>query len=344
MKSKRITIADIAQKSGYSKTAVSFAFNCPERISRDAVDKILKIAQELDYFPDPMARNFSLGRHLSLGFLVPQSFEISMRNPHVVDVLTGIGSVCESYGYTITCIPPLRSSIAEAIKNATVDGIIGMGLGFGKEVQEALKRRKLPFVCIDAIDEENIVSVSIDNEGAAEMQMREALEHGHRNISIISLPGAAYLDEDRDPDVAPGVAEARNRGYEKARKIFGIDKAFPTYPVLATFEGGEEAAAKIIEDNRTTCIVTMSDIQAAGAIRYLERNGYRVPEDISVIGFDGIFRDTWGKKLCTIDQQGQLKGKKAAEILFEIIKGNDPQETISLIPFSFVEGETLKSM
>ena len=59
MKSKRITIADIAQKSGYSKTAVSFAFNCPERISRDAVEKILKIAQELDYFPDPMARNFS---------------------------------------------------------------------------------------------------------------------------------------------------------------------------------------------------------------------------------------------------------------------------------------------
>ena len=65
-----------------------------------------------------------------------------------------------------------------------------MGLEFGKEVQEALKRRKLPFVCIDAIDEENIVSVSIDNEGAAEMQMREALEHGHRNISIITLPGA----------------------------------------------------------------------------------------------------------------------------------------------------------
>ena len=231
MKSKRITIADIAQKSGYSKTAVSFAFNCPERISRDAVEKILSIAQELDYFPDPMARNFSLGRHLSLGFLVPQSFDISMDNPHVVDVLRGIGSICESYGYTITCIPPLRSSIAEAIKNATVDGIIGMGLEFGSEVQEAFKRRKLPFVCIDAIDEENVISVSIDNEEAAMRQMTEALGRGHRKIAVISLPGAAYLSDTDSPTVAPGVAAARNRGYLKAEKEYGIDTPFKTYPV-----------------------------------------------------------------------------------------------------------------
>lgn len=344
MKSKRITIADIAQKSGYSKTAVSFAFNCPERISRDAVDKILKIAQELDYFPDPMARNFSLGRHLSLGFLVPQSFDISMKNPHVVDVLRGIGSVCESYGYTITCIPPLRSSIAEAIKNATVDGIIGMGLEFGSEVQEAFKRRKLPFVCIDAIDEENVISVSIDNEEAARRQMTEALKRGHRDVAIISLPGAAYLSDIDTLSVAPGVAAARNRGYIKAEKEFGIETPFRTYPVLATKEGGEEAAEKILQEGMPTCIVTMSDIQAIGAIEYLEKIHIRVPEDISVLGFDGIFTNAIGKKLCSINQRGHEKGVKAAELLFEIIKGNEIKEKISLIPFTFEEGETIKEI
>ena len=344
MKSKRITIADIAQKSGYSKTAVSFAFNCPERISRDAVEKILSIAQELDYFPDPMARNFSLGRHLSLGFLVPQSFDISMDNPHVVDVLRGIGSICESYGYTITCIPPLRSSIAEAIKNATVDGIIGMGLEFGSEVQEAFKRRKLPFVCIDAIDEENVISVSIDNEEAAMRQMTEALGRGHRKIAVISLPGAAYLSDTDSPTVAPGVAAARNRGYLKAEKEYGIDTPFKTYPVLATKEGGEEAAKRILKDGTPTCIVTMSDIQAIGAIEYLEKNGIRVPEDVSVIGFDGIYHTTMGKKLCSIDQRGREKGIRAAVMLFDIIKGNEPENKISLIPFNFEEGDTLKDI
>ncbi|MBQ0072197.1 MAG: LacI family DNA-binding transcriptional regulator, partial [Spirochaetales bacterium] len=146
VKPKRITIADIAQKSGYSKTAVSFAFNCPERISKEAVDRILSIAREMDYIPDPMARNFSLGRYLSIGFLVPQAFSVSLDNPHSIDVLKGLGSVAESYDYTVTMIPPHHASIAEAIKSATVDGIIAFGLEFSSEIQEAQKRRKLPFV------------------------------------------------------------------------------------------------------------------------------------------------------------------------------------------------------
>ncbi len=81
-----------------------------------------------------------------LGFLVPQGLDITLNNPHVVDCLRGIGRVCEKHGYTFTLIPPLHSSIAEAIKNATVDGIIGMGLDFGGGVKEALKKRKIPLV------------------------------------------------------------------------------------------------------------------------------------------------------------------------------------------------------
>lgn len=75
------------------------------RGSADAVEKILKVAKELDYIPDPMARNFSLGRHFSLGFLVPQSFDISLDNPHVVDILRGIGTTCEKNDYSFTLIP-----------------------------------------------------------------------------------------------------------------------------------------------------------------------------------------------------------------------------------------------
>ena len=88
----------------------------------------------------------------------------------------------------------------------------------------------------------------------------------------------------------------------------------------------------------------MSDIQALGAIEYLEEHGIRVPEDVSVIGFDGIYHTAMGKKLCSVDQRGHEKGKKAAENLFEIIKGNDIEEKISLIPFTFEEGDTLKDI
>ena len=106
MKVKRTTIQDIADKTGYSKTAVSFAFNSPSRISKEAVEAILKAAEELDYIPDPMARNFSLGKHMSLGFLLPQRVEYTLMNPYMQEVIRGIAEVCQEHGYMLTLIPP----------------------------------------------------------------------------------------------------------------------------------------------------------------------------------------------------------------------------------------------
>ena len=124
---KRITIADIARESGYSKTAVSFAFNAPERISTNAREKILRTAGKLRYIPDPTARNFSLGRHSSIGFLLPQSIDTCLLNPYIIDVMRGLGTVCQENGYMLTIIPPLNDSLYEAVKNATVDGLITTG-------------------------------------------------------------------------------------------------------------------------------------------------------------------------------------------------------------------------
>ncbi len=342
MSEKRITIADIAKKSGYSKTAVSFAFNNPERISKDAVEKILAVAKELDYIPDPMARNFSLGRHFSLGFLVPQTFDISLDNPHVVDILRGIGSVCEKHGYTFTLIPPLHASIAEAIKNATVDGIVGMGLDFGGGVKEALQKRKLPLVRLDAIDKEEGYSVSIDNTEAAYTQMKEVLKRGHRDIAIVTLPGAAYIESTKTDVVPPGVANFRMIGYRRALTEYNINTPVRQYPENSTVVGGRLACAKIIEGGLPSAIVTMSDIQAVGVIEELKNNGLRVPEDISVVGFDGIYCDkSVNNELTTINQRGYTKGVEVACMLFDIINGKEREEKNVLVPFSFFKGSTL---
>ena len=118
---KRVTIQDIARRTGYSKTAVSFAFNSPSRISKEAVEKILEAARELDYIPDPMARNFSLGHHMAIGYLVPQSAAVALKNPYLQDVMRSIAQVCENHGYMLTVIPPLHASVEEAVKNALVD-------------------------------------------------------------------------------------------------------------------------------------------------------------------------------------------------------------------------------
>ena len=338
-KAKRATISDIAEKSGYSKTAVSFAFNCPNRISEQARERILAVAKELDYMPDPMARNFSLGKHMSIGFLLPQVLESALDNPFTQKVIIGMGKICEENGYGLTLIPPLHSSIAEAVKNATVDGIISMGILFDPGITEALRRRKMPVVTIDGNKEEGISSVTIDDEDAAEMQMRAALEKGHRNIAIISLPEDAYGSavERRE-----NTAERRMRGYIKALRDYGVDES--TVDVRSSdvsLIDGRRTAFETLTEKSPTCFVCMSDIAAMGAMSAIKDKGMECPKDVSVIGFDGIIDpELTGIDLTTIIQDPVEKGRMAAELLFSIIAGDNSDKHLES-GYTYHEGRTL---
>ena len=336
MKAKRITIQDIAEKTGYSKTAVSFAFNSPSRISKKAAEKILKAAKELDYIPDPMARNFSLGRHMALGFLLPQRVEASLGNPYIQSVISGIAEVCQKRGYMLTLIPPLHSSVAEAAKNATVDGLITLGLIIDKDIRSILSRRHLPIVSVDGSADDDIHSVSIDDMGAAELQMRKVLEKGHRKIAMIPLTDDAYAK----PDAPATVVQKRKEGYRKALEAYSMsfDDIITDAPA-STAEEGATVAARILDYSNPTCFIAMSDAAAMGILDVLESRSL----DISVIGFDGLEDGLCKRKrLTTIYQSGKEKGLKSAEILFRLIDGDENTPLYTLLPYTFREGTTLK--
>lgn len=340
MKAKRTTISDIAKKSGYSKTAVSFAFNCPERISDGARDKILKIAKELDYWPDPMARNFSLGRHMTIGFLLPQMVETSLNNPYTQAVIMGIGEVCQEEDYNLTIIPPLRSSISEAIINASVDGLIALGIYFDSDLNDILRRRKLPVVVIDGTGGEAVINLTVDDISASEIQMESALEMGHRNIAVISLPDDAFAAH--TPESATTIVKKRKLGYENALKRHSMSiNDIGIYNTNTTFEDGKKCALDILDRQRPTCFLCMSDIVALGVLSALKDRKIKCPEEISVVGFDGIFQDGFfDKSLTTIVQSAEDKGRTSARLLFQEIKGEKAPRN-NLIPFYFKEGETL---
>ena len=191
-KDKRVTINDIARIAGYSKTAVSFAFNDPSRISHKACNHILKVAEELGYYPDPLARKFSLQRHESIGFLLPQHIHFSFQNPYIMQVVEGIGSVCQKYGNTLTLIPPLNESVLDAVRCAAVDGLITQGMSVEMEIVDSIRKRKLPFVTIDGIPSADMPSVNIDDQAAAYTMMAKVLASGHRRIAIIGLSEVSY--------------------------------------------------------------------------------------------------------------------------------------------------------
>ena len=340
---KRVTMAEIARLTGFSKATVSFAFNQPEKISRETCQKIMDAAKELDYLPDPIAQNLSRGRMNVIGFLLPQSIGTVLENPYTIDIMRGVGKVCEENGSTLSLIPPLNSSLTEALKCAMVDGILSMGCTLDTNIRDIIRKRHIPVVSIDGNPVDGIVLVQTDDEKAAETQMKRALELGHRDFVIVSLGKNAYLGKDEDLN---DTASKRQRGYRKALEEAGLrledQKIIIADP---SFEQGEKAAERIFrEGGKETCIICMADITAYGIMSKAYEMGIRIPEEYSLIGFDGIGHEGRGQlNLTTIVQAGYEKGLKAARELFSEIEGEEPgkDDFIRNIPFTFEYRNTL---
>ncbi|MFA7167942.1 MAG: LacI family DNA-binding transcriptional regulator [Sphaerochaetaceae bacterium] len=341
---KRPTIKDIAQESGYSKTAVSFAFNEPSRISVKARNQILGVADRLGYIPDPMARNFSLHKHMSVGFLLPQDVVHSLGNPYIGDVLEGIGSVCQKHGYTLTLIPPLEGSMIQAVRNAAVDGLIALGMKVGMDIVDILNTRKMPYVTIDGTPSAGMPSVNIRDMDAAYQLMDAVLAAGHKDIAIVSLSASAFSDGGAKEDSVPS---KRIQGFEKAfsERWMDINDSRHVHQFVSecTFPDGVDIGRKIMaEDPLPTAVVTMSDIVAIGCMSAFHEKGINVPKDMSVVGFDNdIAAKFVHPALTTIDQPALEKGAMAAEALFRMIGGEHLGNMRMEIPFRLVKRESL---
>ena len=124
----KVNITDIALRAGFSKTAVSFAFNNPSKLSEVTVRHILEVAESMGYAPDPVARSMTTGKTGTIGLLLPQSIPEMIRNPYFPEFIEGIGEVCNHSGLSLMLVPPLKGSIRRAIVNAAVDGFLTLGL------------------------------------------------------------------------------------------------------------------------------------------------------------------------------------------------------------------------
>ncbi len=315
----RITIKDIARISGYSKTSVSFAFNDPGRISEKARTRILSVAKSVGYIPDPLARSLSLRHHGSIGLLLPEIIPLAFLNSHLSEIVRGIGDICETHGHSLTLIPPLRESVLEGVRSAAVDGLITIGLEPGTETVSLIRHRHLPFVTIDGRVGGGFPVVGIDDRNAAREAMEYILDLGHTDIAVVSFTDEPQIES------RSHVKQQRIEGYRIAFK--GRELSFPSdvqyMETEPTMPAGREAAEKLLSPpDPPTAIVVMSDVIAIGILDYLEETGVSVPDEISVIGFDDIPEARLVRpQLTTVAQPGFEKGRRAAEILMQMIAG-----------------------
>jgi len=335
LRKARVRIAEVAKEAGVSKAAVSFAFNSPERLNPATAARIRMAADALGYRPKSVvgaatrrtADGSTVRASQTIGVLAAQALNSVFGNPFYTELFAGISELTDQAGYGLLLVSPLHSSLVHAISRGTVDGFIVVGLSDDHPEVEQIRRAGLPAVIVDgeALPEHGLV-VSNDEAGA-----RAAVRHlvglGHRDFVVIGVePPNMPSQFEYSAGPTEKLASRRLAGYRQGFELGGIkfhDERTVVGP--ATFEGGVAAFHRIWEDGlRPTALLAMSDVMAIGAMWAAADVGLRVPEDLSIVGFDDLTISRHANPpLTTVHQPILQKGQEAARLLLRMIANPD---------------------
>ncbi len=314
---QRPRIADVAREAGVSKTAVSFAFNSPDRLAPETATRIRQVAEDLGYRPHPVARMLTQGQTMTLGVLTPQALSVIFSNPFFGAFSEGVAVAAEEHGYGLHFISPLHGSLARAMSRATVDGVVAIGLSDGHPEVEQIRRAGLPIVLVDSTALPDHGSIGVDDVGGARAAAEHILALGHRDVLVLGVEPPAPGGPDPE-----GVTLRRLRGYREAFAAVGArigDDRVIVGP--ASIDGGLAIVDRAWEGGlRPTAILAMSDAMAIGALRALRQMRLDVPGEVSVVGFDDIdLAPHVEPPLTTVHQPIRRKGEEAVRLLLEVI-------------------------
>lgn len=337
---QRPRIADVAREAGVSKTAVSFAFNTPERLSAQTATRIREVAEGLGYRPNPVARMLNQRQTMTLGVLTPQGLAVMFSNPFFALFCEGVADAAEKLGYELHFISPLHGSLALAVGRTTVDGVVAIGLSADHPEVEQIRGAGLPMVLVDADDMPEHSSVVVADEEGAWAAAAHLLALGHRAVAVLAVeapePRRARPAEGPEAGAETGTARVAARAEDgvSARRLRGYAAAFaeagvslPADRVLsgqASIQGGAGALLRAWDrSDRPTAVLAMSDVMAIGAMSAARGLGLRLPNDLSVVGFDDIdLAAHVDPPLTTVRQPIRQKGAEAVRLLLaEMARG-----------------------
>ena len=321
----RPRIQDVAARAGVSKTAVSFAFNQPDHLNETTRERILAAAAELGYRPSPIARRLAARRTDQIGLVLPQPTRDAFANAFIPELLRGIGDVCDERGVSLVIVPPAGGSLSRAVEAALVDGLILLGLAPDHPQLELARRAGLPVVALDVDGWSDADVVAIDDAGGAQAAAEHVYRLGHRDVAVVLIaehPDAA-LDE------LSGISGRRlagiRAGFDAARAE--ADRGPVRLRVLSapvSEEGGRAAFAELSADALPTAVLAITDMTAIGVLNAAADAGVRVPDELSVVGFDDIPAASWtSPRLTTVHQPLREKGRLAARRIIDLTRTTD---------------------
>jgi DNA-binding LacI/PurR family transcriptional regulator len=316
-----VTLKTIAEAVGVSRTTVSNAYNRPDQLAPELRDRILGTARRLGYAgPDPAARGRRSGRRDTVGLLLTEGLSYTFTDPASVLLLQGIARAIEDAGLAMLVVPERGSGVQDAV----VDAFCLYSLPADHPNVAAAQERGVPLVIVDEPRLDGYAYVGIEDRLGARLAAEHLLELGHRRFAVLSEPTqpdgySGPLTAEREAGANSVVITERLGGYRDALEAAGIDwDSVARIELRANLpeqglDGGRHALAAT---ERPTALIAETDQLALGAIEAAREAGLRVPEDVSVVGFDDIPGAAWSRPgLTTVRQPLFEKGEIAGRML-----------------------------
>jgi DNA-binding LacI/PurR family transcriptional regulator len=330
-RSQDVVMADVAVAAGVSHMTVSRVLNGTARVSPATRARVEEALRALGYRPNAAARALATGRSGQLSVVF---FDTTLFGP--ASALFAIEQAARREGYSVSIIslpridPDTMRDAVATLRSQAVDGtiIVAPHTTAAEAVREVPD--DLPAVVVAGAQSAGLPVVAIDQETGARLATEHLLQLGHRTVWHVAGPGN-WVD-----------ARARARGWRKTLQRAGV----PVPPPLVgdwSARSGYEAGVQLAADPDVTAIFVANDHMALGVLRALALAGRRVPEDVSVVGFDDVPESPYyPPALTTVRQDFEVVGVRAVAALLARINGTDPAPRELLAPDLIIRESTAR--
>lgn len=319
MKKKNVTIQNVADRAGVSKSTVSHVMHNTAKLRDETREKVLKVIKDLDYRPNAIARSLRTQKSDIIGLIIPD-----ISNEFYANVVKGVSDFATQEGYSVIINNTEYKKeheiydVHKLIENI-IDGIIFVGGTHSEELINEIKKRNIPIVTVDRYIEGNdISSVETDNTKATLRCVDYLYELGHTRMGFITESLEFSNLKERYMGYKLGLM---NNGLLLDKEIVFVNEKLLTNKLINSYEMMKNLLEKNDIQEFPTAFVCASDLIALGIIKAIKEKGYKVPEDISVIGFDNIVMSNFIEPtLTTVEQMKFEMGARAMKLMCDLIK------------------------
>lgn len=312
------TIKDVAKEAGVSVSIVSKAFNNYTDVNEKTRQRIFEIANQMGYTPNIVAKNLSSKKQMTIGLISSGVLNNSEKDNNAFNIFKGVYTAVSSSQfelsiYLIDSLRQKKKSYAQYCRERNIGGALLQGIRIDDPYYMELIDTNIPCVVLDIIPETNnglVGSVSIDNVKASTEIALYLIERNHRDIVVVAGRKKTYVNSERI------------KGVQEAFKLNGLELDFEEI-MYADFSEHEayELAKEYLKTKRPTAFLCFSDLMAFGVMKAVGEAGLKIPEDISITGFDNlVFSSYTNPQLTTIGQDFFEIGKVAAQLLQDLME------------------------